>query len=128
MLRNEHHVIPRAFGGSDGPTVSLDTGHHDLLHLVAEKILIGAPWEDFVRNMNKTQKQRLLYLATRVVVAAKTMGADPNKKVGVPLSFSQTQLRMLNSLCKATSLGRGELLQMLLEREYIKFFQPRTKT
>lgn len=124
-MRNEHHVIPRAFGGEDGPTVSLDSAHHDLLHLVADKISAGTPWKHLVEAMAPLHKSRAVYLATRVVVAAKTIANDPNKRLHIMISPSRQQDAKIRQLAKLYSCSKADLLLGLVDAEFIRRFQTR---
>ena len=55
-----HHVIPRAYGGTNGPQVSLCDSHHSALHQIALKMYTG---KSFFNLMSGRQDQdaRLLY-------------------------------------------------------------------
>ena len=127
MLRNEHHVIPRAYGGSDGPLVSLDSAHHDLLHLIADKISSRQPFKHLTTGFSKESLERLMYLATRVAVAASTMGDDPNKRVPVHFTLSKSENEQLKQLTDFHRVSRERLLRELIRRSYITAFQPTTK-
>ena len=124
-IRNEHHVVPQAFGGSDGPIVSLDSAHHDLLHLVAVKMLAGNPWEHLVKDMQRTHQERLLYLATRVVVASNFAVNDPNKRTSIVLSVSNSQNLKIKQLASMHGCSKTDLILRLLNAEYTRRFQPR---
>jgi hypothetical protein len=121
-IRNTHHVIPQAYGGKDGPIVSLDSAHHDLLHLVADKILAKRPFEDLLLGLTAIEKERILYLATRVVVAAKFSDKDPNKRLSVIFSINAEQGVRLKELTKFHGVSRQELFTRMFEREYNSCF------
>ncbi len=75
-----HHIIPRAFGGTDGPQVSLCSDHHNKLHRIAECIP-KKPYAEWLAGEDPSNLPKLLWLATRVVNARETVRADPNKHV-----------------------------------------------
>lgn len=124
MIRNEHHVIPQAMGGTDGPVVSLDSAHHDLLHLKADKILSRQPYDHLIKGFSKSSLERLMYLATRVVVATQTMRDDPNKRIPVHFSLSKTDSANLSALLKFHKLSKEKFFTELIRRAYTSTFQP----
>lgn len=124
-LRNEHHVIPRAYGGADGPTVSLDAAHHDLLHLVANRMMAGSAWEHLLKDMAEDAKQRLLYLSSRVVLAARFTEGDPNKRVIISLSFSQAENSAIKELANFHGVSKESLIRQLLHKEHLRCFPRR---
>lgn len=125
-IRQEHHVIPQAYGGTDGPTVSLDSAHHNLLHLVATKMIAGNPWEHLLQGMHPTHKERVYYLATRVVVASSYAADDPNKRVSIVISVNKAQNEKLKQLASTMNCSKADMLLKLAEIEYNRRFQPRT--
>ena len=122
LLQNIHHVIPRAYGGADGPTVSLDTAHHDLLHLVAVRMMTGQQFDTLLVGLDKTSKERLLYLSTRVVVAAQYVEGDPNKRVITHFSLNKSENDVFTQLADFHGLSKVSLLKKLLAQEYRRCF------
>lgn len=125
FLRNEHHVIPRAYGGSKGPTVSLDSAHHDLLHLISDKMLSGQPWDHLVKGLSKEQAGRVLYLSTRVVDAAKYAEGDPNKRITMHVSLSRAENTAVQELANFHGLSKENLVKKLLGEELQRRFPGR---
>lgn len=121
VIRHEHHVVPRAFGGSNGPTVMVCTAHHSLLHLMGSRLISGKPYFDLVTH-DPTQDQKLLWLATRVHRASVAFSKDPNKRVLVPLSLDGAANGKLARLAKFHSVSRANLVKLLIEREYARMF------
>lgn len=80
--REEHHIIPRQAGGTNGPTVSLCENHHGILH----KIAVGLnskkpkPYHHLISDLDQEQQKRLLYLASTAANAFRVTKNDPNKK------------------------------------------------
>lgn len=60
---HSHHVIPEAYGGSDGPQVPLCGTHHTLIHSIALQRELRCSDPDL------TRRQRILYLATCIARA-----------------------------------------------------------
>ena len=125
FLRNQHHVFPRAFGGSDGPTVSLDTAHHDLLHLVANHMMSGKDWTPLLERMEHSSKQRLLYLSTRVVEAAELFNNDPNKRITKHFTLSRKEAKAFDEMTRFHRVSSDTLIRRLLAQEYRRLFPSR---
>lgn len=115
----EHHIVPRAFGGVDGPVALLCDSHHAALHKIAIRIKAKKPYIDLIPNATPLMLRRLAWLATAVVRAEKEVGNDPNKQVllGVKLSRDQQQVvRRLQSVY-------GGSQSSILERGLVALFQ-----
>lgn len=106
-IREEHHVIPQAYGGVDGPTVSVCLHHHDLLHKVAERIAANKPIGDLVGNEAMEYLNPLLFLARKVAEAKIMMKNDPNKRVQVTLDLDGRYKEMVEKL-KPTLPGKSK--------------------
>lgn len=120
-LRHEHHIIPRAAGGIDGPTVSLCDTHHQLLHKVAVRLIDGKEYFDLLtRDVERDKK--LLFLASRVQVAMDAVKNDPNKRVLMPLSFEAPLVQKLAAIADMHRLSRANTLKLLIEQEYQRIF------
>lgn len=120
-LRHEHHVIPRAAGGTDGPTVSLCDTHHSLLHKIADRLSAGKEYYDLLtRNVEKDKK--LLFLASRVHVAMAAVENDPNKRRLMPLSFEASLVAKLAAVSGMHNLSRANTIKLLIEKEYSRLF------
>lgn len=100
----QHHIVPRAYGGSDGPIVSLCDTCHTRLHKAALCIEANRPVYSFINGLSQEQQQRLLYLSTCVVNAKLATKNDPNKKSMVVLQFSRQETEQIDRLKKALGL------------------------
>lgn len=124
-LREEHHIIPKAYGGADGPTVSLCASHHSLLHLIAVKILSQQDIDGLISGILQGPKDRLLYLATRVVVAARLTEDDPNKRVAIHVSVSRSLNTEIARLAQFKNSSKEDLIIDLLKKEINRCFPKR---
>ena len=89
--REEHHVVPRAYGGTDGPTVSLCLVCHTRAHKHAMRVnsVLSLP-------STSTYERNLLYLAA-VIALSRTSIADTSGRLVKysgswnPQTYSQVQ-------------------------------------
>lgn len=121
VIRHKHHVIPRAFGGLNGPTVMVCTGHHSLLHLIGSRLIHNKPFFELLTHDPK-QDQKLLWLASRIQIAEAASRGDPNKKSVIPLVLDAPTQAKLVKLAKAHGVSRGKLVHLLIAQEYGKIF------
>jgi hypothetical protein len=124
VSRNEHHIIPRAAGGADGPTVSLCSDHHDALHKIALRLTSGKPYFDLLAGENEEQRKKLYWLATRVYNAFQAVKNDPNKKAAVMIMLDRRQQFMITQLSKVypQAKSREDILNIALETLYTRHF------
>lgn len=123
MIRNQHHVIPQANGGSDGPTVSLCSAHHDLLHAVATQVLASKPFAHLLGDLTGTdQSAKIQYLASVVVRSTVAVADDPNKPAQITLALSGPERAMLRRLANLNDMSMANVLRSLLALEYQRRF------
>lgn len=124
-IREEHHVIPQAAGGTDGPTVSVCLHHHDLLHKIATRMYRKLDWQDLIVREPVGILQRLAFLAQKAADAQTLTANDPNKRVKVLLSLGAKHKAMLDRL-KGTIPGKSQSREAIiiyaLERLYQQQF------
>jgi hypothetical protein len=127
MVRNEHHVIPRAFGGADGPTVSLCSAHHDLMHKIGDRLIAGKPHFELLTKDPEID-YRMLWLASRVQASHSMFSDDPNKKQLLIVRTNATISSMVSDLKKALKLSnREEVILHLIKSKHSQLF-PRIKS
>lgn len=117
--RHDHHIIPRAFGGVNGPQVSLCNAHHDLLHALADAFISGNSLQvekrlASVEGMPPDAQTKLVWLASRVYIAHQVTSEDPNKKTLVTIPLSQQEVLLLSKLQKQLGLTRPATLKAAL--------------
>lgn len=97
-MREEHHVIPRAYGGEDGPTVSLCDLHHATLHKIAVCMKTSKPYHQYTLKHSVSQKKKLIFLASKVYEAEQLTRNDPNKRTMLTLSLDGEMTKMIDDL------------------------------
>ena len=102
---HEHHVVPRAYGGINGPVVPLCGTHHTLVHTLAlkknslerEKLLAGHTAEQ------KEKINQLVLIIRRARISAKQFQRPITIQIQFDLETS-SMLRQLKHLLGARSL------------------------
>lgn len=125
LLKNEHHVIPRACGGTSGPTVTLCSAHHDLLHALAVAVEQGADLKqnELTFGLPDDWCMRLEYLAHVVYTAEKATQNNPNRRFLLTVELPPVYRNRVRLLQR--SLGNPsyeKLLRALIDAEYNKRF------
>jgi hypothetical protein len=70
---NEHHVVPQAKGGTDGPTVDLCANCHTRVHSIAKSMVAGkkaASYLQHLEGLDEAESDRVMGLAQIVALAA----------------------------------------------------------
>lgn len=127
VVKHVHHVVPRAAGGESGPTVTLCTHHHDLLHRIAEAwtseryatwMLPSSRGYAFIQQQPTRFHTRLIYLARVVAVSLIETLNDPNKRGQMSIQLSAEEGRMLTRLQKVYGGSKPQVLLRLLHIAY----------
>ena len=119
----QHHIVPRAYGGSDGPIVSLCDTCHTRLHKAALCIEAKKPVFPFINGLTQDQQQRLLYLSTCVVNAKLATKDDPNKCAVVTLQLTKKETDCIDKLKKALGVkSRMAVIKAAIFAEYNRRF------
>lgn len=124
LLREDHHVIPTAFGGRDGPQASLCSDHHSLLHKIADLVVPQrdqdiAVVEGFLLGLTSVEQSRTLYLSTRAAMAERVFKDDPNRGVSVSVSLPNTLLKEAQQAAKVLNLSMTTMMTEALI-EYVR--------
>lgn len=96
--RHDHHILPRAYGGTDGPEVSICDGHHSAVHRIGECLIHEKPHHQFLRGEPTAQVKKIMYLATRIHEIYLLTKNDPNKAVSVNLVLTAQHRNMIDAL------------------------------
>jgi hypothetical protein len=122
-LHEDHHIIPRAYGGMDGPQVRLCSSHHTALHTIALRLYNGKPFYDLL-SQDPDTNERLLYLASVAYNARLAVEGDPNKKQVLVLGLSgETRERLRRLKTVYGRLGRERLIELAILNLFNKHFR-----
>jgi hypothetical protein len=119
---HEHHLVPRAYGGIEGPTYSLCSPHHTALHQIALRLDRHKSYSDLLSGNNKLDK-KLLWLASIVVNAKKLTTNDPNKPVVLTFVARGLSKKRLKELKKVYKLSYNNIMEMAIKTLHSKHFQ-----
>lgn len=124
LARQDHHIIPRAFGGTDGPQVSLCDSHHFALHQIALKLYSQKSFHSFLTPDPETN-QRLLYLGSVAYNARLATENDPNKRRVEIVSLTGDTFKKLKRLqtLQSTRISRGHLIETAINQMYSRYFK-----
>lgn len=124
--RHDHHVFPRAYGGTDGPEVSVCDTHHTKLHRIAECFIASRPHFKFLQGEQTEASRKLLYLATKVHEIHNLTKNDPNKATTQVLVLTARHQQMLDALKPVLKLrSREAVLLKALESLHSRHFVSR---
>lgn len=105
----EHHIVPRCYGGEKGPTVTLCSSCHTRVHESAESLYKGNPIFPYT---DADERERCLYLATVIVNARLALERinDPNKRVVFSTTFDGETHELLVRLTKHLNLSQKKVI------------------
>ena len=122
LLEHRHHIVPRAFGGVDGPQVSLCDTDHAILHKIALRLIAEKPFFDLLTK-NQARDKHILYLAMIVANAKIATDNDPNKAQVVVLHLTKEYKDKLNELKQVMGkMSRQRLIEYAVDNLHNKFF------
>lgn len=123
--REEHHVVPQAYGGTDGPTVSLCDGHHTAIHKIAIAWKQKKPHHQFLGTYDREQIAKLEYLAQVIFNAEQVTRDDPNKRLQVVLSLDSEMKTMLEALGRVYpgARSRAALIRTAIRELYLRHYR-----
>ncbi len=93
-----HHIIPRAFGGTDGPEVSLCDTCHSTAHRIAEQLIKDKPYHQFLQGRDAGRQKHLMWLATRIHQSYLAVQNDPNKATSVSFTLKAADQKLIDDL------------------------------
>ena len=119
LTPHDHHVIPRAFGGLNGPQVRICSPHHNLLHALAESLVTNH--RVTVDDLDATVAERVMFLATRAALAQLRTSNEPTKRVitSFYLTAADNQA-MLDRLARTSPRMSKQTLMELLVKQFLK--------
>lgn len=119
---HKHHVIPRAYGGTDGPQVSLCDSHHSALHEIALKLYSKKPFNNLLTS-NPEQDRKLLYLASVAYNSRIAVEHDPNKRRVEIIQFKQETFKKLKHLQTIHKISREKLIELAIVQMHSRYFK-----
>lgn len=123
----EHHMIPRAYGGQDGPVICLCATCHSNVHKLADATGLAKPELSIAKSIaltdNKISLTRLQQLAIIIIQAKATTQKDPNKTAVYMDRFEAETLKKLKSLAKALRLNQKQVVRLAIAHLYGKYFK-----
>jgi hypothetical protein len=123
---DEHHVIPRSYGGVDGPVVWLASDMHVEVHTQA-LALYRTKDEGLIQypsGLPDTSRDKFLYLVRTIVNAriayesAKKARLAPKQSVSVKLDTRRT--KRVDELAQALNCSQRHVINMAIDRLYQK--------
>lgn len=123
--RHDHHILPRAYGGTDGPEVSICDGHHSTVHRIGECLMHEKPYHQYLRGEPPLRVQRIMYLASRIHEIYLLTKNDPNKAVTVTMVLSAKHRNMIDQLKPVLGVRSREAafiqaLESLYKRHFVQ--------
>ena len=112
---HEHHIIPQAYGGVDGPTVTLCATCHNGVHHVADGRVDMRPstWATQYRNSKGD------WLVNAIIKARILASTSDNKQAKVILDLSANEAKMLDQISQAMgSTSRVKTLKTLIHQTH----------
>lgn len=103
---NDHHVVPQAYGGVNGPQVTLCATHHTFIHAVALKPLAQRESMVLEHTQKPDQQSKLLQL-TDLIARARAATKGMEKPMMVQHKFNKERSRKLKELKHL--LGRNSI-------------------
>lgn len=123
VKREEHHIIPRAYGGENGPLVSLCDSHHTAVHEIATHIFLRKSFNHLL-EAEKSKTEKLLYLANVAYNARVLVENDPNRsKVILIQNFKgETNRKLVKLKTLYPRLSRSKIIELAVTRLYNSHF------
>ena len=116
---HNHHVIPRAFGGTDGPQITLCVDHHEFVHDLAKQrkiVSIGS-----FPNLTESPKcvKILVYLINVIVRSELSTKKDPNRPIRFSCQVPQATMTKLNTIMRVRGIkNHTQFLTNIIDKMY----------
>lgn len=117
-IKELHHVVPRAFGGLNGPLVSLCDTCHSKVHKIAG-LLPSGDYSKLLSGLTKEQQQKLAYLANVAYNAKQATNNDLNKLLPVSFKITKEEAQVLEHLKSILHVkSRSDVYRIAVTRLY----------
>jgi len=122
FFKHDHHIVPRAYGGSEGPTYSVCDSHHHALHQLAIRLEKVKPHYDLLTGSNESDR-KLLWLATLIVNSKRLVENDPNKPILITLVAKSSTKKLLKELKSIYKCSYTSLIEAAIENLHSRHFR-----
>ena len=117
-IRELHHVVPRAFGGLNGPLVSLCDTCHSKVHRIAG-LLPNGDYSKLLAGLSSDQQKRLAYLANVAYNAKHATNDDLNKLLPVSFKITKQEAQIIERLKSILNVkSRSDVYRIAVTRLY----------
>ena len=119
----KHHIVPKAYGGVNGPQVSLCDSHHQALHNIGIRMYAKKPFNDLLTPY-KDQNQKLIWLGSVACNARIATERDPNKQRVLVLNPSGDTFNKLKKLKPIFhQASRERIIEIAVAQLYDRHFK-----
>ena len=117
-----HHVVPRSYGGENGPTVSLCCDCHTCAHKTADSLY--ARGNPIVPYQNVLSRERCLYLAQVICSARTKIESNPENKRYVYSGFfdSKTHGKLVR-ITESLKMSQKKVIVYAIDQLYARLFK-----
>lgn len=116
-IKELHHVVPRAFGGLNGPLVALCDTCHSKVHRIAQTM--PNDYSKLLLGLTSEQQQRLAYLASVAYNAKHATNDDQNKLLPVSFKITKQEAQVLEHLKTVLNVkSRSDVYRLAVTRLY----------
>lgn len=111
-----HHVVPRAYGGQNGPLVGLCDTCHSKVH----KLSNGQDLS-LLNGLGQQGQTRLKYLAQVIINAKSITNSDPNKLLPVSFKITKEEAQKLEILKSVLGVkSRRDVYKIAVDKLFSK--------
>jgi len=115
-----HHIIPREYGGLNGPVVPLHANCHNRIHKLADAIKTGS---DFEQSKPKFKNAREMELVIVIVRAKQAHEADPNRRTNYTFAMNSVENLMVERLALHWGLSKVNSIKKSIFNNYLEVTQ-----
>jgi len=106
---DEHHVIPREFGGKDGPTVRIDPAIHQAIHRYCRN---KRKLASFLASYPENVRARIQVLVTAIIEAESNL--ERARSYTLTLELTEEEYKKLTRLAKDNRSTETKIAKTLL--------------
>lgn len=105
-----HHIIPREYGGENGPTIALSPTVHQTLHRVC---FDDVKLQEFI-SLYSSKKKLIEYLANAIRFSKDNFQKQQSNKVTITLTNSE--LEVLKAASDKTEMSVAQLVSKIVKQ------------